>query len=220
MVACGHEARTRQRRPLHGPAVRRTRRRRRRPGVTPRDPPRGAAARSSRSRAPCAGRARARFRRRHRAGLLGCRPRGARAGARVGLPRVDELPVLDPDWEIGTQDVLALPLYQEMDGAGSVIDPDPHVIVNYDRIPKHAVEIRRSSAVMSADGHRLGHVDGFLVGSGETTDIVLERGHLWGRREVVIPAAAVARVENDLITLSVTKDEVGALAPRRVRRWS
>ena len=133
--------------------------------------------------------------------------------------RVDELPVVDPDWEIGTQDVLALPLYQEMDGMGSVIDPDPHVIVNYDRIPKHEVEIRRSSAVMSADGHHLGHVDGFLVGSGETTDIVLERGHLWGRREVVIPAAAVARVENDLVTLSVTKDEVGALATRHVHRW-
>jgi sporulation protein YlmC with PRC-barrel domain len=133
--------------------------------------------------------------------------------------RVGELPVADPEWEIGTQDVLALPLYQEMDGMGSVIDPDPHVIVNYDRIPKHEVEIRRSSAVMSADGHRLGHVDGFLVGSGETTDIVLERGHLWGRREVVIPAAAVARVENDLVTLSVTKDEVGALATRHVHRW-
>jgi len=133
--------------------------------------------------------------------------------------RVGELPVADPEWEIGTQDVLALPLYQEMDGMGSVIDPDPHVIVNYDRIPKHEVEIRRSSAVMSADGHHLGHVDGFLVGSGETTDIVLERGHLWGRREVVIPAAAVARVENDLVTLSVTKDEVGALATRHVHRW-
>ena len=48
---------------------------------------------------------------------------------------------------------------------------------------------------------------------------MLERGHLWGRREVVIPAAAVARVENDLVTLSVTKDEVGALATRHVHRW-
>jgi len=43
--------------------------------------------------------------------------------------------------------------------------------------------------------------------------------YLWGRREVVIPAAAVARVENDLVTLSVTKDEVGALATRHVHRW-
>jgi sporulation protein YlmC with PRC-barrel domain len=133
--------------------------------------------------------------------------------------RVGEFPVADPDWEVGTQDVLALPLYQEMDGMGTVIDPDPHVIVNYDRIPKHEVEIRRSSAVVSADGHRLGHVDGFLIGSGETADIVLERGHLWGRREVVIPAAEVASVGNDLVTLSVTRDEVEALAARRVHRW-
>ncbi len=133
--------------------------------------------------------------------------------------RVGELPVADPDWEIGTRDVLALPLYQELDGMGTAIDPDPHVIVNYDRIPKHEVEIRRSSAVMSSDGHRLGHVDGFLIGSGETADIVLERGHLWGKREIVIPAAAVARVENDLVTLSLTKDDVEALAARRLHRW-
>jgi sporulation protein YlmC with PRC-barrel domain len=133
--------------------------------------------------------------------------------------RVGEFPVADPDWEIGIEDVLALPLYQEMEGGATVIDPDPHVMVNYDRIPKHEVEIRRSSAVMSADGHRLGHVDGFLIGSGETADIVLERGHLWGRREIVIPAAAVARVENDAVTLSLTKDDVEALTARRVHRW-
>jgi len=102
---------------------------------------------------------------------------------------------------------------------GTVIDPDPHVMFNYDRIPEHEVEIRRSSGVMSADGHHLGHVEGFLVGAGQTADIVLERGHLWGRREIVIPAAAVERVQNDSITLSLTKDEVGALAARRVHRW-
>ena len=33
--------------------------------------------------------------------------------------RVDEFPVADPDWEIGIQDVLALPVYQEMDGMGA-----------------------------------------------------------------------------------------------------
>ena len=92
---------------------------------------------------------------------------------------------------------------------GTVIDPDPHVMVNYDRIPKNEVEIRRSSAVFSTDGHHLGHVEGFLVGSGETADIVLERGHLWARREVVIPAAAVERVQNDSITLKLTKQQVG-----------
>ena len=45
---------------------------------------------------------------------------------------------------------------------GTAVDPDPHVMLAYDRIPKHEVEIRRSSAVISTDGHHLGHVEGFL----------------------------------------------------------
>src|SRR3954447_26831068 len=133
--------------------------------------------------------------------------------------RAGERIVADPDWDVGTEDVLALPLYQELDGMGTAIDPDPHVVVSYDRIPKNEVEIRRSSAVISTDGHHLGHVEGFLVGSGETADIVLERGHLWGRREIVIPAAAVERVQNDSITLSLTKEQVGELDVRHVHRW-
>jgi hypothetical protein len=133
--------------------------------------------------------------------------------------RSGELVVADPEWDIGTQDVLALPVYQEVDGMGTAIDPDPHVMVSYDRIPKNEVEIRRSSAVISTDGHHLGHVEGFLLGGGVTADIVLERGHLWGRREIVIPAAAVERVQNDSITLSLTRDQVADLDARHVHRW-
>jgi hypothetical protein len=133
--------------------------------------------------------------------------------------RAGERVVADPDWDVGTEDVLALPVYQELNGMGTAIDPDPHVMVSYDRIPKHEVEIRRSSPVFSTDGHHLGHVEAFLIGSADTADIVLERGHLWGRREIVIPAAAVERVQNDAITLSLTKEEVGALDVRHVHRW-
>jgi hypothetical protein len=133
--------------------------------------------------------------------------------------RVGEFPVADPDWDIGVQDVLALPLYQDADGYSAVVDADPHVMISYDRIPKHTVEIRRSSPVTSSDGHHLGHVDGFLISVDGAADIVLERGHLWGRREIVIPAASVASVEDDAVALSITKDEVGALAARRVHRW-
>jgi sporulation protein YlmC with PRC-barrel domain len=133
--------------------------------------------------------------------------------------RVGEFPVADPDWEVGVQDMLALPIYQEADGLGTVVDADPHVIVTYDRIPKDTVEIRRSSSVTSADGQRLGHVDGFVVSMDGTVDVVLERGHLWGKREIVIPAASVASVQDDAVTLNLTKDAVGALDTRRVHRW-
>jgi sporulation protein YlmC with PRC-barrel domain len=134
--------------------------------------------------------------------------------------RLGRMPELDPEHEIGVQTFLALPLYQEMDGIGTVHEPDPYTTVIYDRVPRGEVEIRRSSAVLSSDGHRLGTVDGFLVGTGAPlADIVLERGHLWGRREVVVPYAAVERVETDIVHLNLTKDEVGALPARRVHRW-
>ena len=64
----------------------------------------------------------------------------------------------------------------------------------YDRVPKGEVGVRRASAVISADGHSLGEVDGFVVDADEhITHFVLERGHLWGRKEVTIPIGAVAR---------------------------
>ena len=73
-----------------------------------------------------------------------------------------------------------------------------------------------------ADGHRLGKVDGFLVDDGDAiTHFVLERGHLWGRREVTIPINAVAHVFTDAVTLTLTKDEVGrAASPAPVHRWT
>ncbi len=112
--------------------------------------------------------------------------------------------------------MLALPYYPAYD-----LEPTPvDYAVTYDRIPKHEVEIRRTSAVASADGHALGRVDGFLVDRDElVTHVVLEQGHAWERREVAVPIGAVARVETDAVTLRLTKDEVAALPQVEVRRW-
>ena len=133
----------------------------------------------------------------------------------VAFLRVDDLPVDDPEWDVGIQQVLALPYYSAYD-----LEPVPtDMAVMYDRIPKSDVEIRRASSVASADGQHLGHVDGFVVDpDGHITHLVLERGHLWGRREVTIPIGAVATVENDAVALSLTRAEVGALPEVRVQR--
>ena len=133
--------------------------------------------------------------------------------------RLGEFPVADPDWEVGIPQMLALPVYPAADGMAITVDPDAPVPWWYDRIPKGEIELRRSSAVTSADGHHLGHVDGFVVADDVITAVVLERGHLWGRREVVIPYEAIAGAESDAIVLSLTKDEVGALDAPRVHRW-
>ena len=50
------------------------------------------------------------------------------------------------------------------------------------------------------------------------THVVLERGHLWGRKEVTFPIGAVARIGSDAVNLALSKDEVGALPAVRVGR--
>jgi sporulation protein YlmC with PRC-barrel domain len=132
--------------------------------------------------------------------------------------RLGESPAEDPDWDVGVEDVLAMPYY------GLEVGPYPgelasDVTMYYDRVPKGEVEVRRASAVISADGHSLGDVDGFVVDADKhITHFVLERGHLWGRKEVTIPIGAVARVESDAVHVALSKDEVGALPSVRVGR--
>jgi hypothetical protein len=136
-----------------------------------------------------------------------------------GLPPVHEiaylqpdgLPVDDPDWDVGIQELQAFPYYPAYDIEPTAVD----YAVAYDRIPKREVEIRRASAVGSADGHHLGHVDGFLVDDDRRiTHLVLEQGHPWERRDVAVPIGAVAHVETDAVTLRLTKDDVKALSAR------
>jgi sporulation protein YlmC with PRC-barrel domain len=138
--------------------------------------------------------------------------------------RLGESPAEDPDWDVGVEDVLAMPYYTDLGYSGMDVGPypgdlDSRVTRFYDRVPKGEVEVRRTSAVVSADGHSLGEVDGFVVDADEhITHFVLERGHLWGRKEVTLPIGAVARVESDAVHVALTKDEVGALPAVRVGR--
>jgi sporulation protein YlmC with PRC-barrel domain len=133
--------------------------------------------------------------------------------------RLGESPAEDPDWDVGVEDVLAMPYYAGLDVGQFPGELASHVTMYYDRVPKGEVEVRRASAVISADGHSLGEVDGFVVDADDhITHFVLERGHLWGRKEVTIPIGAVARVESDAVHVALSKDEVGALPAVRVGR--
>ena len=137
------------------------------------------------------------------------------------LPTSDSVKVRrwTPDWDIGVMEVLASPYYTSLGLEPYPAQLDSHVTMSYDRVPKGEVEIRRASAVISADGHSLGEVDGFVVDADEyITHFVLERGHLWGRKEVTIPIGAVARVESDAVHLALSKHEVGALPAVHVGR--
>jgi hypothetical protein len=138
----------------------------------------------------------------------------------VAYLRLGESPTSDPDWDVGVENVLALPYYPGSEftglpGVGGTGDID----IMYHRVPKGEVEIRRSSTVSATDDEFLGRVDGFVVDDDHITHLVLEHGHLWGKREITIPIGAVATVETDAISLSLSKAEVEALPSVRVHRW-
>lgn len=115
----------------------------------------------------------------------------------------------------GPEQVLSWP-YLSLGGAPSVAGGTVGGIsetVTFDTIPLGEVAVRRGEHVHATDGD-IGQVEGLVIDprNGHVTHVLLQEGHLWGRREVAIPISAVAGVE-DGIRLSITKRDVQALPP-------
>jgi sporulation protein YlmC with PRC-barrel domain len=112
----------------------------------------------------------------------------------------------------GPEQVVAWPYYGL---AGTAMAPgiDPELagrspVVTYDTIPLGEVEVRRGEPVHATDGS-IGHVQGLVIDphNRHVTHVLLQEGHLWGRKEVAIPISAVASVK-DGIRLSISKRDV------------
>jgi sporulation protein YlmC with PRC-barrel domain len=80
--------------------------------------------------------------------------------------------------------------------------------VTYVSVPVGEVSVRRGDHVHAVDGD-IGKVEGLVVESEgqHVTHVLLQEGHLWGRKEVAIPIAAVASVDNG-IRLNIAKKDV------------
>jgi sporulation protein YlmC with PRC-barrel domain len=85
--------------------------------------------------------------------------------------------------------------------------------VTYDKVPLDEVEVRRGEHVHAVDGD-IGQVQGLVIDPRDhhVTHVLLQEGHLWGRKEVAIPISAVTGVD-DGIRLSITKQQVQDLPP-------
>lgn len=95
----------------------------------------------------------------------------------------------------------------------------PAQFVVEDRVPVGDVEVRRGEPVRATDGD-IGRVQGLVVDPRDhhVTHVLLDEGHLWGKREITIPISAVAGVEPTGVRLNLTKDEVRDLPPTDVAR--
>ena len=116
----------------------------------------------------------------------------------------------------GPEQVVAWPYYG-LAGPGIGAGMDPAVTVSetvtYDTIPVGEVAVRRGERVHATDGS-IGHVQGLVIDprNRHVTHVLLQEGHLWGRKEVAIPIGAVAGVDEG-IRLSIAKKDVEDLPP-------
>jgi sporulation protein YlmC with PRC-barrel domain len=85
--------------------------------------------------------------------------------------------------------------------------------VTYDSVPAGEVAVRRGEHVHATDG-AIGRVQGLVIdpASHHVTHVLLQEGHLWGRKDVAIPIGAVAGTA-DGIELNISKDQVQDLPP-------
>jgi hypothetical protein len=114
----------------------------------------------------------------------------------------------------GPEQVLSWPYYRLGD---TVMSPDEEgkasETVTTDTVPLGEVAVQRGAHVHATDGP-IGQVQGLVIDSGNyhVTHVLLQEGHLWGRKQVAIPISAVTELD-DGIGLRLSKREVEDLPP-------
>ncbi len=113
-------------------------------------------------------------------------------------------------------ETLAWPYYGLNMGTGIDVDMGAMAAQNtqymVDRVPVGQVEILRGDQVHASDGD-IGQIQGFVIDPSDhhVTHVLLQEGHLWGKKQVAIPIGAVKKVSPDGVRLALSKDEVREL---------
>ena len=91
-------------------------------------------------------------------------------------------------------------------GTGWLADPPS---VTYDTLPAGEAGVRGGEHVHAADGD-IGQIQGLVIDSGshQVTHVLLQEGHVFGRKVVAIPIGAVTGAGENGIQLGITKQQV------------
>jgi hypothetical protein len=98
--------------------------------------------------------------------------------------------------------------------------PARHAIVTEDQVPAGDIQICGGEPVHATDG-AIGRVQGLAVNPSDhhVTHVLLDDGHLWGKKRVAIPISAVDHVD-DSVRLNLAKDQVRDLPAIEVPDWA
>ena len=114
------------------------------------------------------------------------------------------------DWYPGysAEQLLLMPYYTRVVGAGMPQTREDEPVGGYGSLPPDEVDVRRGKRIYATDGE-IGRVEGLTIdpGSHHVSHVLLQEGHLFGRREVVIPIGVVTGVV-DSVQLNITKQQV------------
>ena len=89
-------------------------------------------------------------------------------------------------------------------------------------LPPGELPVYRGTQVEASDGP-VGKVDEFIVDEKDChiTHLVMSEGHLWGKRDVVIPVSAIEKTTEEVVYLKLSKRAIEALPTIPVHRlWS
>ncbi len=115
--------------------------------------------------------------------------------------------------------------YSELQSAATnYIDPHPikttgYADVDEQHLPTGMQAIAAGATIDASDGN-VGKLGELLANgdSGEVTHFTLAEGHMFGHKEVVLPISAIDTVNQETITLNLTKDQVKQLPAVPIRR--
>jgi sporulation protein YlmC with PRC-barrel domain len=112
-----------------------------------------------------------------------------------------------------SEQMLMLPYYGRIAGADTSPAGDDQPAGAYGALPPGEVGVRRDKRVLATDGE-VGRVEGLVVdpGNHHVSHVLLQQGHVFGRRQVAIPIDAVTGVV-DSVQLDLTKQQVENLPP-------
>jgi len=91
--------------------------------------------------------------------------------------------------------------------------PESEVItIQHEHTPPGELAIRQGLPVRATDGS-VGRIDDFLIDplDQSITHLILQEGHLWGKKDVTIPVDQIKSIDEDAVYLNISKEEIEAL---------